>query len=269
MKESEIYEPIEQNHEKRGLTLNSLKYIAITAMLIDHTAHAFVPEGSWIYILMRFVGRITAPIMFYAAVEGYHHTKDIRKYLFRLALFALISYVPFALFLGQAQTIQDIRWHDQSVIYTIFLGVLAVHIRHRVKNPFIRWGLIVALGLLSFIGDWGEVGFIIILVFDFYYGNFSYQAFAYVLILLTEVGLLINLTGYLASWVYFGEKTFDAKLFMEYWFSQYGMFLPIFLLSFYNGEKGKSGMMTKWFFYIFYPLHLMVIWGIGRFFLWN
>lgn len=250
---------------RKGLSLNVLKYIAIIAMVIDHTAHTFVPEGSNWYILMRFIGRITAPIMFYAAVEGYHHTKNVRKYLFRLAIFAAISYLPFLLFINDVEIIEDIEWLHQSVIYTIFLGVLAIHIRHQTKNSFFKWTLIILLGVLSVIGDWGETGFLIILVFDFYYGNFGYQAFGYILILLLKVGLLMNLVDHIVTWVYWEEWSFNVEDFKQYWLSQYGMILPILLLSLYNGKKGRSGNFSKYFFYVFYPLHLLIIWIISYF----
>lgn len=54
-----------------GITLNSLKYIAILAMTIDHIAFAFVPDGTPLAIVMHIVGRITGPVMFFSAVEGY------------------------------------------------------------------------------------------------------------------------------------------------------------------------------------------------------
>lgn len=251
--------------KQKKVSLNFLKLIAIIAMVVDHTAYTFVYEGSNCYILMRFIGRITAPIMFYAAVEGYHHTKDVRKYLYRLAVFAGISYLPFLLFINDVAALEDIEWLHQSVIYTIFLGVLAIHIRHQMKNSFLKWILIILLGLLSVIGDWGETGFLIMLVFDFYYGNFAYQSFGYILILLLKVGLLMNLIDHIITWIYWKEWSFNVEDFKQYWLSQYGMILPILLLSLYSGEKGRGGSFSKYFFYVFYPLHLLVIWIISRF----
>ena len=82
----------------RGLTVNTLKYIAILAMVIDHIAYAFVPSGTALSIVMHFIGRTTGPIMFFSAVEGYHHTSNIRKYILRLTIFAIISWFPFLYF---------------------------------------------------------------------------------------------------------------------------------------------------------------------------
>ena len=76
------------------ITLNQAKYIAIAAMVIDHIAFAFVPDGTALAIVMHIIGRLTGPIMFFSAVEGYHHTRDLNRYLLRLAAFAAISWFP-------------------------------------------------------------------------------------------------------------------------------------------------------------------------------
>lgn len=74
--------------EKR-LNSNHLKLIAIIAMTVDHFTDLFYP-GFPIAVLpitMHLIGRLTAPIMWFFIAEGYHYTKNIRKYMFRLGLF--------------------------------------------------------------------------------------------------------------------------------------------------------------------------------------
>ena len=66
---------------KDGLSIDGLKYIAIIAMLIDHIGNAFVEEQTLLANIMYMIGRITGPIMFFAAVEGYHKTKNLKKYM--------------------------------------------------------------------------------------------------------------------------------------------------------------------------------------------
>ena len=67
------------------LSALSLKLIAIAAMVVDHVAFTFVPYGTPLWTVMDAVGKLTGPIMFYMAVEGFHHTRSIRRYLARLA----------------------------------------------------------------------------------------------------------------------------------------------------------------------------------------
>ena len=78
-----------------GLSLNHLKAVAVAAMVIDHIAFAFVPDGTLLAILLHSIGKITGPTMFFAAVEGCHHTRNLNRYLLRLAVFALVSWFPF------------------------------------------------------------------------------------------------------------------------------------------------------------------------------
>ena len=82
---------------KKPLNSNALKYIAIIAMLIDHIAWAFVPFSSALGQIMHLIGRFTAPIMCYFISEGYFHTKDVKKYIFRIGIFAIISQLPFVI----------------------------------------------------------------------------------------------------------------------------------------------------------------------------
>lgn len=107
------------------LSALSLKLIAIAAMVVDHVAFTFVPYGTPLWTVMDAVGKLTGPIMFYMAVEGFHHTRSIRRYLARLAVFAGVSYFPFLYFcaMGQPEQMNPLRL---NVIYTISLGVLAV-----------------------------------------------------------------------------------------------------------------------------------------------
>ena len=80
---------------KKGLTANTLKYIAILAMLIDHVAWAFVPTYSVLGQVMHIIGRTTAPIMCFFIAEVYYHTRNVKKYALRLFVFTLIIYIPF------------------------------------------------------------------------------------------------------------------------------------------------------------------------------
>ena len=173
-----------------GLSLNHLKAVAVAAMVIDHIAFAFVPDGTLLAILLHSIGKITGPTMFFAAVEGCHHTRNLNRYLLRLAVFALVSWFPFLYFHfgGDLAAIQLMR---PNVIYTIFLGVLAVRIR---RSPRLcsAWKvlLILLLLILTVPADWGGTGVVIILVFDYYYGNWKHQAFAYCMVVMLDMGVL-------------------------------------------------------------------------------
>ncbi len=253
-------EQYQTDGQRVGLNAWQLKLIAIVAMVIDHLAFSFVPDGTFLAVAMHFIGRITGPTMFYFAVEGYHHTRDLTRYILRLVIFAGISYFPFLLFHagGDVGSLNPLRL---NVIYTILLGVLAVTVRHHVKNSVLKLLLILLLFTLGMLGDWAIYGIIIILVFDFYRGDFRNQAVGYALITLLGVGVLRIWTSPFQSLIYLGEFSLNLETFL-YYLSDSGMFLALFLLSRYNGERGPSGGWRRWLFYWFYPAHLLLIGGI-------
>ena len=83
---------------KGFLNRNQLKYLVIAAMLIDHIAWAFVPTASLLGQVMHVIGRLTGPTMAYMLAEGYHYTRNVKKYAMRLGIFAVISWLPFSYF---------------------------------------------------------------------------------------------------------------------------------------------------------------------------
>ena len=233
--------------ESRGL--NHLKAVAVAAMVIDHIAFAFVPDGTLLAILLHSIGKITGPTMFFAAVEGCHHTRNLNRYLLRLAVFALVSWFPFLYFHfgGDLAAIQLMR---PNVIYTIFLGVLAVRIR---RSPRLcsAWKvlLILLLFILSVPADWGYTGVVIILVFDYYYGSWKHQAFAYCMVVMLDMGVLSLLIHPFFGLFYDHVFQIDWELY-AYSVEYVGAFLPLLLLSRYTGRHGTSGGFSKWFFYM-------------------
>lgn len=239
------------------MAINTLKYIAIIAMAIDHTAYAFIPDDSILAMVMHFIGKITGPVMFFSAVEGFHHTKNINKYMARLAVFAVISWFPFVYF-KYGGVLADINYIRPNVIYTIFLGVMAICIRRELKNPIMKAALILCLIILCIPADWGTWGIIIIIVFDYFYGNFKNQAFGYCMVVLLDVGVLSLVTHPFFNLIYYHSFTINVEYYRMS-LPNIGMFIPIILLYFYNGQKGKGGKFSKWAFYGFYPLHLFLL----------
>ena len=242
---------------KPGISENVLKYIAIAAMAIDHTASAFIPNGSVLYIILRFIGRITGPVMFFAAAEGYHHTRSINRYMLRLALFALISYFPF-MFFESGGSLARMNFLQLNVIYTIFLGVTAIRVRRQLKNPVLKTLILLVIILISIPGDWGVIGVLMMLTFDYFYGNFRHQALGFCLIVLLGVGVLNLVTYPVAELIRTHRLTFNLSAYRGYIINA-GQFVPIVLLWFYNARRGRGGRFSKWVFYIFYPAHLLVL----------
>lgn len=230
---------------KKGLNATQIKTIAIIAMLIDHIGWGFFYKYSVQGQIMHIIGRLTAPIMCYFIVQGYLHTRSFHKYLLRMAIFALISQIPYV-FETKGKLFDSFNF---SVIYTLSLGLVAIYCYDKIKNGLLRWLAIIAIGILSLPGDWMFFGIAFCLVFYIYRDNFKKQCIGIIGIAIVEMFLLI------LTYSMEGESIHRAILLNMF---QMSIVLTLPILSFYNGERGGN-KYTKWGFYIFYPLHLLII----------
>lgn len=242
--------------QKGCLDRNQIKYLVIFAMLIDHIAWAFV--DAWSPLLggaMHLIGRLTGPTMAYFVGEGYHYTRNVGAYQKRLAVFALISWFPFVWF---EYGYLPLYWEEgrlqfipmQSVLFTLFLGLTAIRLweSERVSKPLKITG-IVLLCLLSLIGDWVFMDVLGCLFVHVYRDRPRAKWTAFTLTFLLPEVFLTALAGFGKTWFQFGV-----------------ILVPLMLYFLYNGQAGSKAGIHKWFFYLFYPLHLFVLgilrWGI-------
>ena len=108
-----------------------LHVIAMTLMLMDHLWATLFPAQDW----LTCAGRLAFPIFAFMTVEGYFYTHNLKKYIFRLFLFALLSEVPFDLMYGGT-------WFypvHQNVIWTFLLGILGIHLIEMARKNQKRW----------------------------------------------------------------------------------------------------------------------------------
>ncbi|HIV11324.1 MAG TPA: hypothetical protein IAD28_06510 [Candidatus Faeciplasma avium] len=230
-----------------------LKYIVAIAMVLDHVAWMFVPLMSVEGQLLHLVGRLTAPTMAFFIAEGYHYTKSFEKYALRLGLFALISWPAFVFYEFQQFIISfsdgwvSVIW-QQSVIFTFLLGLLAIRLWDEKSLGVLTRVLGVgALCVISLLGDWPVAGVLWCLVFHIFRESPFKKWTAFCIVGAAEVVLITIYTmSYGMPW--------QSQL------CQLGIFaVPILIGVFYNGKPGGRGAFSKWFFYIFYPLHIVII----------
>lgn len=240
---------MEKAVKTKGISGSDLKYIAILMMLIDHVAWLFLPTDTVAAQVMHFFGRITAPVMAYFITEGYHYTKNLKKYIARLAVFAVISHFSYCFcFAGSF-----FASYTESVIATLLLCLLAVHAVNCEKIPN-AYKLVIILVLMKLANkcDWGETLILFTLAFELGRGNQKHQLIAYsaVALMYCSPVLMMFLKG---------NDLWKCNIY------KFGLFLPLLLIQLYNGEKG-GGKMSKWFFYIFYPLHLLILGAISYYY---
>ena len=248
------------SNTQKGLSANMLKLCAVIGMVLEHFS-VFVPADNPIFDVMRFCGKLAAPIFFYLVVEGYHHTHNKNKYTRNMAVFALISYIPFILCFDGV-----LNWEtflNFNVIYTLLIGLLVMRARHEIRNPLVKYLAIGLLIILSCFGDWGYFAPLMILTFDIFYGDNKKQAYAYAIIALIkpkmQSNLLINILSPILSFANPHVRSLDFMNWDIFLLLEMGTLLPVILIYLYNGQKGKSSSLTKWSFYIIYPLHLLII----------
>lgn len=225
-----------------------LKIIGLITMLIDHI-------GSILNLMpMRYIGRIAFPIYAFLIAEGCFYTKNIKKYIIRLFIFGLISQVPFAMFAGNSSLFSYL-----NIFFTLSLGVLSIYAYKAITSNIFNAGLRAILIFFTIFGlaffaeiinvDYGAMG--VVLIYWLYMcktRNFS--------LLVTKLMQAFIILSFLLL-IYPLNEAHGTYLVLGGSFS----LIPILL---YNS---KSGRPIKWLFYVFYPLHLVVLVLIKNYFL--
>lgn len=231
-----------------GLTANKLKIIAIIAMTLDHIAAKFISPEMIIYQLFRAIGRLTIAIMCYMVVEGYHHTRDIKKYLMRMFLFAIISHVPFVFMnTGKVSLFFEEGVFQTSVMWPLFLGLVILCIWNSNRFTYTQKSIsLILICLLAIPGDWNMLAVIWIWGFDLHYGDRKMKMKFF-----GSVALAMSLSITIL-YIVNGIQPWYREIF------HFGLLAAIPILSRYNGKPGRARGM-KWFFYIYYPLHMVIL----------
>lgn len=227
---------------------NQLKYIAAAAMLVDHIAAFFVPIETPLGCVMRIIGRLTAPIMCLFLAEGFRYTSSKTKYGIRLFIFAVISQFAYVFAHGIRLLTPNF-----NMIFTLFLCFLVLLSYENIKNSIIKAAVIFILVGFSLFSDWGIIAPMWVLAFYVLHDDTQYKIITFSLVSLIHI--IISIVSAITN---------GYNWYSQMW--QIGVFLFIPLLILYNGKNGSKNMFSKWFFYIFYPLHLLAIGQINNIF---
>ena len=249
----------ELRETKRGISGSTIKIIGILSMLIDHTGAAIIgrmllnngfdfsnmtqfAQGQpmdanmklyIVYWIMRMIGRLGFPIFCFLLIEGFMHTRNVKKYALRLLAFCFISEIPFDLaFHGDF-----IYMEYQNVFFTLLIGLLVmIAFRYIEENPKFNTFVKVILSVAALV-----IG---MLIAEFLKTDYAWIGVLCIICMyVTRKNKVLQIvTGCIAfSW----EVTAPLA------------FIPI---GFYNGKRGLN---IKYFFYIFYPAHLLILYLIA------
>ncbi|MDR1567563.1 MAG: conjugal transfer protein TraX [Streptococcaceae bacterium] len=250
---------------KRGLSGYDLKILGITLMLLDHTHQMFAHVGAPVWLTM--VGRLVAPIFLFLSAEGFHYTHSKYRYMGNLLVGFWICNLLFY-FLPQALPNPNILLMN-SIFGTLFLGLVFMWIADGLfgKTKYIKTALIALLItiILSAIPllllSMPTINPTLVLLCTLFIptlatveGGISFVLLAMFLYLFREKRVLQYLTIALLSGFSFLTSRDSG---------QWMMIFSIIPLMCYNGNKGRS---DKWFFYIFYPAHILILYLISTIF---
>jgi hypothetical protein len=235
-----------------------LKIIALITMIIDHIGYALELNSDiskYLHIntfYCRLVGRIAFPIYAFLIAEGCKYTKDIKKYMKRLFLFALISEIPFDMLVdvGRPNNYKlpyFFSFSTQNVLFTLLFGVIVIFLFNKIKentkilSRFINSITIVLVLTISniFNNDYGLLG--VLTIFFMYIAKNKMERFLVVVIL--------------ALFDHIGTKGSLGIELLYVTFTSISI-IPIYL---YNG---KVGIKLKYLFYWSYPIHMALICNI-------
>lgn len=221
----------------QGVSSFTLKIVAIVGMTFNHACYIFYPylPVEALCVLFGF-GGLTFPIMAFLLVEGYHHTSNIKRYAGRLFVFALVAQVPYTLFLAPYP----------NVLFTLLLGLAILYLYDHMENRVGFWLIAIALTAISSFFDWGILGPLMILMMRAIPGRRQRIVLPLLLAILSQG--LPALFDYLVA--------FDAALLPFVLYPLLGCTATIPLLLAYNGSRGRP---MKWFFYAYYPAHILVL----------
>lgn len=230
------------------LNASHLKLIAMACMLLDHMWATVMDGNLW----MTCVGRIAFPIFAFQVAEGYAHTKNFKKYLLRMFLFALIAEIPFNLMAG--------GWwfypFGQNVMFTFCLALLLIRLIDKARAK--HWALgLAAAAVGAFVGYW--VG---MFTFVDYYGYGILMVLVFWLFREMRLGWLVTLAAMIyINFEMIGGMHLEVFLFgRDFLFPQQGFavlaLIPIWL---YNGEQGIKSKAFQYACYAFYPVHMLIL----------
>ncbi|MDH6363315.1 hypothetical protein M2139_000265 [Enterococcus sp. PF1-24] len=238
-----------------GFDAFHLKVVAIVAMFLNHLGSGLAIDkySEALFFFTEFIGKLTFPIMAYLLVEGFRYTRNKVKYGSRLALFSVISAYPFQQLFYASGSFSPIQLVN-NIFFTLLMGLILISICEKVNHGVLQGLLVILFSGLTMFSDWPLIG--VLLIYGFYRIKDAKKRVIIPVLYTLAFLVFIMLSGYF----YMPEAVPLYTI-----FTGFGLLLVIPLLLNYNGQRGYSPQWVKWGFYLFYPVHLMLLVFIRNF----
>jgi len=236
---------------KGFISNNIIKIIAVITMVIDHVGVAFYPTflSESTYLVFRAIGRIAMPLFAFLIAEGCRHTKDKKKYFTLIFLLGIVCDIAYFVAMEELY-LCILTTFSFSILFIYSFDGMIKSIKEKDGNFFLNLVYFAStFSVLVLLSSWVEKKG----------GTLDYGILGALLPLLCYLFknkwlTLIPLSlGILALSLDYGYSGFA---FPVQWFA----FLAVPIVALYNGKRGKYNL--KYFFYLFYPVHLLLIEGI-------
>lgn len=262
------------------MSTNSLKILALICMVIDHIGEFFPEAPMW----FRYIGRVSAPLFFYCSAWGFYYTSNRKKYLTRLYLLGILMSIGNIVlsFLVRKETVLC-----NNIFVTLFLGGIIVSLfdMKNTNKEKVKWLILLAvqqiiafllcaifaelLQIPDFVDTYmlyygygalfgstifteGSIWFVLFFVVVYFLKEKKACLSSFVLSFSVVLELLIRRTYYMRG---------PASYLVPFNKFQWLMILVIPCFWIYNGKKGKG---IKWFYYLFYPLHIWILYVVSK-----
>ncbi|MFI3241251.1 MAG: TraX family protein [Alphaproteobacteria bacterium] len=250
---------IKKRHKVKTLNNYNLKIIATFSMLVDHIAKIILVP--WLYLKISPInhnfdlykklfeidfaqfGRISMPIFAFLLTEGFKHTKNFKKYLLTMIFMAFLSEPIYDISIhflrGKIDETYPFYFQAQNILFSFSLGLMMMWGLKKIKNKytnqyisiFLSLALISTCALISHYLKFDYGWYIILIIACFYILSFNKY---------------LQALSFITLYIIYNQ-TFPSIF----------IFITCILILLYNGQKGK--LNSKYFFYIFYPAHLLIL----------
>jgi len=223
-----------------------LKYIALFFMTLEHIGYFFSPHIPIVALqIITLLGRFVAPLFIFLAVEAYVHTIDKNKYIIRLFVAATLMFLGSLVISSLTSAVLPMNMFAALACGVVFIdSIKGVLQETELKKRIIYVTVVLASLFAATLLEGGLITPLLFCVFYFLRTERSKMILFYLFI----VGLFaINIWVKLPFLHNFGSL-------------QWGMILAIPFILLYNGQKGNT---QKYFFYIYYPVHIWLLAFLG------